>query len=33
VMYRKETLKPQPQGSTIQKKEMDFLSWGYEFKS
>ena len=32
-MYRKGTLKPQTQGSTIQKEEMDVLNWGYEFKS
>jgi len=32
-MHGKGTLKPQTQGSTIQNKEMDVLSWGYEFKS
>jgi len=32
-MNRKGTLKTKTQGSTIQKQEIDFLSWGYEFKS
>ena len=32
-MHKTGTLKPQTQGSTIQKEEMDVLNWGYEFKS
>jgi len=32
-MHRTGTLKAQSQGSTIQKEEMDVLSWGYEFES
>jgi len=32
-MQRTGTLKLQTQGSTIQKEEMDVLSWCYEFKS